>query len=200
MWRKTKKRLAAAGAELAQIGESAQIFDLVRPDVEQNHVRSLEPHLGRRDEQDSHRRGVGENFRPIEDLVVQGNRERAETEIAGSLKQLMGGIIEMIFRIVERVDMEIDLDPIASCASSRSRSLIRGLFICASLNAASAPCSNFFGGTSMASVRLPGSLHFAGRLRSQVHRAGLECSSRSQPPVGERSARRVQLLLAFPRS
>ncbi len=109
---KQKSDSPRRGAELAQIGESAQIFDFVRPDVQQDHIRSLEPHLGRLDEQNSHRGGVGKNFRPIEDLVVQRNGERAETEIAGSLKQLMGGIIEMIFRIVERVDVEIDLDPI----------------------------------------------------------------------------------------
>ena len=112
MRRKTKKRLAATGSELAEIGESAQIFDLVRPNVQQDHVRSLEPHLGCLDEQNSHRRGVGENFRSIEDLVMQRNCERAETEVAGSLEQLMRGIIEMIFRIVERVDVEIDFDPV----------------------------------------------------------------------------------------
>ena len=120
MRRKTKKRLAATGAELAQIGESAQIFDLVRPDVQQDHVRSLEPHLGRLDEQNSHRRGVGENFRSIEDLVMQRNCERAETELAGPLEQLMRGIIEMIFRIVEGVDVEIDLDPVGFCSCSCS--------------------------------------------------------------------------------
>jgi hypothetical protein len=112
MRRKTEKRLAATGAELAQVGESAQIFDLIRPDVQQDHVRAFKPHLGRRDKQDSHRGGVGKDFWPIEDLAMQRNCERAETEIAGSLKQLMSGIIEMIFRIVERVDVEIDLDPV----------------------------------------------------------------------------------------
>ena len=112
MRRKTKKRLAATGSELAEIVESAQIFDLVRPNVQQDHVRSLEPHLGCRDEQNSHRRGVGKNFRSIEDLVMQCNCERAETEVAGSLEQLMRGIIEMIFRIVECVDVEIDFDPV----------------------------------------------------------------------------------------
>ena len=69
--RKTKKRIAAVGAELTQIGKRAQMFDFVRLDVQQDHVRAFEPHLGRRNEENSHRRGVCENFRPIEDLVVQ---------------------------------------------------------------------------------------------------------------------------------
>ena len=112
MRRKTKKRLAATGSELTEIVESAQIFDLVRPNVQQDHVRSLEPHLGCLDEQNSHRRGVGKNLRSIEDLVMQCNCERAETEVAGSLEQLMRGLIEMIFRIVECVDVEIDFDPV----------------------------------------------------------------------------------------
>ena len=112
MRRKTKNRLTAARAELAQVGESAQIFDFVRPDIQEDHVRSLQPHLGGLDEQNSHGGSVGENLRSIENLVVQRNGERAETELARPLQQLMGGVIETIFRIVERVDMQIDLDPI----------------------------------------------------------------------------------------
>ena len=119
MRREAKKRIAAASAELTQIGKRAQMLDFVRLDVEQNHIRAFEPHLGRLNEENSHRGGVCIDFRPIEDLVVQGNRERAETELARSLEELMRGVIEMIFRIVERVDMEIDLDPIALRAPAR---------------------------------------------------------------------------------
>ena len=114
--RKTKKRIAAAGSQLAQIGEGAQIFDLVRLNIQQDDVGAFQPHLGCLDEQNSHRRGVGKNFRPIEDLVMQGNCERAKAEIAGSLEQLMRGVIEMIFRIVECVDVEIDFDPVGFVA------------------------------------------------------------------------------------
>ena len=68
--------------------------------------------LGRRDEQNSHLLRVGENFRSIENLVVQSDRESAETERLCSFEQLVGSVIETILRIVERVDVEIDLDPI----------------------------------------------------------------------------------------
>ena len=112
MRRETKKRFPAPRAQLPQIGESAQVLDLVRPDVEQHHIRALQPHLRRLDEQNSHRGGIGEHFRPIENLVVQGDRERAETELARALEELVGGVIEMILRVVEGVDMQIDLDPI----------------------------------------------------------------------------------------
>ena len=45
----------------------------------------------------------------------------------------MGGIIEMILRIVERVDVEIDLDPIALLL------LLDASHHCVTLNAGSAP-------------------------------------------------------------
>ena len=81
---------------------------------EHDHVRSFEPQFGGLDEQNSHRGGVGKNFRPIENLVVQSNRESAEAELARAFQQLMRGVIETIFRIVERVDVKIDFDPLRS--------------------------------------------------------------------------------------
>ena len=112
MRRKTKKRITAPRAELAERGESAQIFDFVRLNVQDDDICTFQPHLRGRDEQDSHRRGVGKNLRPIENLVMQRNGKRAETELARPLEQLMGRVVEPIFRILERVNMQIDLDPI----------------------------------------------------------------------------------------
>jgi len=112
MRRKTKEGIAAARTELAQIGKSTQVFDFVRLDIEQHDVRAFQAHLRCLEEENSHRGGVGEDLRPIEDLIVKGNGERAETELARALEQLMRSVIEMIFGIVERVDVEIDLDPI----------------------------------------------------------------------------------------
>ena len=112
MRRETKKRIPAPGAQLPQIVKRAQVCDLVRPDIQEYHIRALEPHLGRLDEHDPHRRGVGEHFRPIENLFVQGDGEGTETKLPRALKQLVGGVIEVILRIVESVDMQIDLDPL----------------------------------------------------------------------------------------
>src|SRR5439155_27042301 len=52
------------------------------------------------------------NFRTIENGVMQRNREHAKPERSGPFEELMRGIIERVLRIVERVDVEIDLDPI----------------------------------------------------------------------------------------
>src|SRR4029079_5812858 len=71
----------------------------------------FQTHFRCRKEQDSHFRRLRENFGLIENLVVQGNGEGAEAEIARALEQLMRSIVEVVLRIVESVNMEIDLDP-----------------------------------------------------------------------------------------
>src|SRR5207253_8396266 len=54
-----------------------------------------------------------ENFRPIEDRVVQRDREYTEAELFRALEQLVRRVIDHILRIVERVNMKVDLDPVS---------------------------------------------------------------------------------------
>ncbi len=112
VWRKTEKGVAPLRTEPAQIGKSVQTFDFVRLDIEEHDIRAFQPHFRRLDEENSHRRGVSKDLRSIEYLFVQGDSERAETQLAGPFQELMRGVIEPILGIVERVDVQIDFDPI----------------------------------------------------------------------------------------
>ena len=112
MRRNRKKRLAPSDAQRSQIVKASERLDFVRRDVEQDNVRALQPHLGGRDNQDSHAGGIREDFRAIENGVVQRNREHAKAEVSRPLEELLRRVIEHIFRIVQRVNVEIDLDPI----------------------------------------------------------------------------------------
>ena len=47
--RETKKRFPAASAELAQVGESTEMFDFVRLDIQEHNVRAFQSHFGRWD-------------------------------------------------------------------------------------------------------------------------------------------------------
>jgi len=44
---------------------------------------------------------------------VQGDRKNAEAKRLRALEQLVSGIIDDVFGIIERVNVQIDLDPIA---------------------------------------------------------------------------------------
>src|SRR5262245_32159615 len=91
---KTKNLLTETCSQRSQIGKSAKAFNVCRPDIQKDNVCSLQPHLGCLDEQDPHRRGIGENFSSIKNLVVQCNGERAKAERACPFEQLMSGVIE----------------------------------------------------------------------------------------------------------
>jgi hypothetical protein len=110
--REREERVAAAGPQLAQIVKSAQVFHFVRLNIEKNDIGSFEPHLGRLDKENSHCGRIGKDLRPIENLIVEGNGKCAKAESARAFQELVGSVIEMILRVVERVDMEIELDPI----------------------------------------------------------------------------------------
>ena len=111
MRRKAKKRIAQAAFEHTQISKSAQVLDVFGLDIEQDNIRSLKTHLRRRDENNSHLRRIRENVRAIEDFIMQRNRERSEAELAGAFQQLMRSVIEPILRIVESMDVQVELDP-----------------------------------------------------------------------------------------
>src|SRR5690242_1175916 len=113
MGRKTKERFATAPAQLAEIGESAQVFDLVRPNIEQDDIGPFESHLSCLNEENSHPLSGRENLRPIEYRVVQCDRERAEAEARGAFQQLASGIIEPILRVLEGVNVQIEFHPLS---------------------------------------------------------------------------------------
>ena len=112
MRHETKERVAAAGTQGAKISKRAHVGHFVRPGVEQDHIRAFQPQFGCRDQQDTHFRGLSEDVRAIKDLVVQGNRKRSEAEFASAFEQLLRGIIKMISRVIEGVNMQIELDPL----------------------------------------------------------------------------------------
>ena len=107
-----EKRLAPLLAQLLQIIQAPQRFDFARADVEQNDVGPLETNFSGGNDKNSHLGSIGKDFRTIEDSVMQSNSKDAKPERAGALEQFMRRIIERVFRIIERVDVEVDLDPI----------------------------------------------------------------------------------------
>src|SRR6266446_5316218 len=112
MGRDSKDRHSAAATKLAEVIEILKPRRFRSCHVQQNRIRALQPHFGRRNEQNPHRRSIRENFRAIEHCIVQRDGEDAETELLRALEQLMRRIIDHILRIVESVDVKIDLDPI----------------------------------------------------------------------------------------
>ena len=112
MRRETEKRFAEPLPQPAQVGESSKLFHVFGSNVQENNVCALEPHFRCLDQKDAHFRRIGEHVRAIKDLVMQGDGERAETELARTFQKLMRGVIEMILRIVEGVNVEIELNPV----------------------------------------------------------------------------------------
>ena len=80
MRRETKERLPRRARSRAQIGKRAQVYDLVRLNIERTTSAPSSRISAAGDQQDAHVRGVSEDLRPIENFIVQSNGERAETE------------------------------------------------------------------------------------------------------------------------
>lgn len=112
MRRDREHRLAAACAQLFEVVKIPERCDVFRRDVEQNDIRAFEAHLRGGNEKNSHPGRIRENFRAIEERVVQCNREHAKAKRARPFEKLVRRVIEGVLRIVERMDMEIELDPI----------------------------------------------------------------------------------------
>ena len=107
-----EKRLPPLSPQLLQIVQAPQRFDFARADIKQNNVGPLETNFRGGNEKNSHPGSIGKHFRAIEDSVVQSNSEDAKPERAGAFEQFMRRIIERVFRIFERVNVEIEFDPI----------------------------------------------------------------------------------------
>src|SRR5437016_1584424 len=112
MGRDGKDRHSAAATKLAQVLEILQPCHFRSGHVQQNRIRALQPHFGRRNEENPHRRCIRENLRAIEHCIVQRDGEDTEPELLRPLKQLMRRITNHILRIVESMDVKIDLEPV----------------------------------------------------------------------------------------
>src|SRR5205814_5225190 len=106
-----EERPAAATPQCGQVLERSKRLDLSAVDVQQNDVGAFEPHFRRRDQQNPYPRRIRENFGSIENRIVQRDCEDAKSQGSRALEQFVRGIVERVLRIVERMDMEIDLDP-----------------------------------------------------------------------------------------
>ena len=78
--RDSENRLPPARPESAQIIEIFHLRDLFRRDIQHNHIRAKQTHLGRANQQNAHCRRVGEHFLSIKDSIVQGDREYAKSK------------------------------------------------------------------------------------------------------------------------
>src|SRR6267142_354215 len=112
MRRDREDRVAAATAQLSQIIEIFELRNFLGANVEHDHISALQTNFRRRNEQNPHGGGVRENFRAIKNSIVQRDGENAKAEESRALEQLMRGIIDNVFGIVERVKVQIELDPI----------------------------------------------------------------------------------------
>jgi len=109
--RDREQRRPAAFAKRRQIIQGVERRDLVGRDIQQNHIGAFEPYFRGRDEENPHAGRIRENFSAVENSVMQRDRQDAEPEGPCALEELVRGIVEGVQRIIERVDMQVDLDP-----------------------------------------------------------------------------------------
>jgi len=72
--------------------------------------------------------GSGKNLGPIKDRVVQSDGEDGETETSRPSQEFVRRIIQFVLGIVEGVNVEIELDPVAFLFPARARAHPRGRF------------------------------------------------------------------------
>src|SRR4051794_18358244 len=85
----------------ADVCEGSEPAHLGRGDIEEDDIGSFDSHFSRWNEQDAHCGCVSKDLGPIENSVVQGNRQYAEAECTRPLKQLVRGIINDVFGVVD---------------------------------------------------------------------------------------------------
>ena len=112
MRRNSENRIPAARPEPPQIIEIFHLRDFLGGHIQHNHVCAKQTHLGRGNQQNSHCRRIGEHFLSIKDSIVQRDRENAKSKRARAFQQLMRRKIHGVFGIIERVNVQIDFDPI----------------------------------------------------------------------------------------
>src|SRR4030095_2397049 len=112
MRRDREKGIAAARAQLSDIVETSQPFDILTSDIQHNNIRALYPHFRSGAQENPESLGIGENLRPIKDRIVQSNGEDRKAEAACPRQEFVRRIIQFVLRIIEGVNMKIELDPI----------------------------------------------------------------------------------------
>ena len=125
MRRDREKRRPALRSQCCQVIKAIQRGNFFRGHVEQNHVRALEPHFRGRNEENPHPRRIRKNFDTIEDRVMQRDGEDAKAKSHGALEQFVRGIIEGVLRVVQGMDMQIELDPFAFSHAAETYTAIR---------------------------------------------------------------------------
>jgi len=114
-----KERISTPRAQLPQVIKTFEPRDFFSADIEDDDICATQPHLRRGNKQNVHCRCIGENFRSIEDAIMQRDRKNAKSKHARTLEQLMHGIINRVFGVVECVDVKIHLDPLVFAHLSR---------------------------------------------------------------------------------
>jgi hypothetical protein len=127
MWRNGVDGVPTLRSEPSQVFKILYRGDLFGSHVQHNDVRAAQAHLGCGNKQNAHCGRIREHFLSIEHGVVKRDGEYAESKRARAFQQLVRGIIYGVLRIIERVDVQIHLDPIFSVARLPRRSFMRRL-------------------------------------------------------------------------
>ncbi len=112
MRRDGEQGLAASGPKSTHILKGLQTGGFLAAYIKKDNVRPFDPHLSGGNQQNSHGRRVSENFRTIEDRIMQGDCQDAEPELARPLEKLMGRVIDDVLGVIQRVDVQIHFDPV----------------------------------------------------------------------------------------
>ena len=84
----------------------------------------MQAHLGSWDKQNPHGCRVGEYFPSIKDRIMQRDGKDAKTECLGTFQQLMRGVIDGVFGIIKRVNVQIDFDPFCTLTLTRAHAVL----------------------------------------------------------------------------
>ena len=113
MRRDRKNGVPTLRAQPSEIVEVFQRRDFFSGNIQNDHIGAAQANFRRGNKQDPHCCGIREYFRSIKDSVVQRDRESPKTKCTSAVQQLVRRVIDCVLRIIQGVDMQIDLDPIA---------------------------------------------------------------------------------------
>jgi len=81
-----KERISTPRAQLPQVIKTFEPDDFFGTDIEDDDICAAQSHLRCGNKQNAHCRCIGENFRSIEDAIMQRDRKNAETKRARPLQ------------------------------------------------------------------------------------------------------------------
>ena len=125
MRRNDENRAATSRSQFPQIIKILQPGNLFASHIEHKDMGAAQAHLCRGNKENAHCCRIGEHFLSIEDRVMQRDRENAKSESARAFQQFVRGIIDRVFRIIQRMDMKIDFDPFLVRACCRDHAHAR---------------------------------------------------------------------------